>query len=164
MLGDAAKAVADELKPQGPRWWVDHLPGRMKPFLRRLAGRLIENGVLTQDQHKVLGMFATTRLPERDHAPEAEVRERLRAVLVGDIQPDTQDAILAGLLAALNLVGAVVDSDQRKQAHRRAQELGHGNEMGDAVGQAIKAAQDAVMAATIASTVAASSAATTVTT
>jgi hypothetical protein len=160
VLYDAVAEVADESKPRDVRWWVDHLPSRLQPFLPRLAARLVESGVLSQQQHKVLGIFPTTRLPERDHASEAQVRERLRAVLLGDAEADADDAELAGMVAALGMVGGLVGRDRRKEAERRAKELAESAELGEAVGKAVKAAQDAVMAAVVAASVTASVAAT----
>jgi hypothetical protein len=159
VLRDAVAAIGGESKPRDVRWWVDHLPSRLQPFLPRLAARLIDTGVLTQEQHKVLGIFSTTRLPERDHGPEAQVRERLRAVLLGEIDADADDAELTAMVAALGMVGSVVGRDRRKEAERRAKALAESAEVGDAVGKAVKAAQDAVMAAVVASTVAATVAA-----
>lgn len=132
----------------------------MKPFVSRLAARLVQAGVLTEHQHKVLGLFRSSRWPEADHGPEAEVRQRLRSVLVDDCQAQSNDAILAGLVAAVGLIDTVVDKGQRKQAKRRADELGKDNELGDAVRQAIRASQDAVTAATVAATTAATAATT----
>lgn len=130
----------------------------------RLAGRLIEVGVLAADEHKTLGLFSSTRLPEQDHAPELEVVGRLRGVLVGDAQPDQDTAILAGLAASLGLIGTVVGKDQRKDqrkdSERRAKELGKGDEFGDAVAQAIQATQEAVLVAVVAATAATSAAST----
>ncbi len=155
VLTEAAGAIGEELKPRSVRWWVDHLPRRLKPFQRRLATRLLDSGVLAEEHHKVLGIISTTRLPERDHQPEAQVRERLRAVLLDERPPDEDDAILAGFVNALDLVGLVVGEKLRtKEAKRRAKELGQASEFNVAVGEAIRAAQAAVMAAIIASTVA----------
>jgi hypothetical protein len=160
ILRDTVAEIADEAKPRDVRWWVDHLPSRLEPFLPRLAARLVESGVLSQEQHKVLGIFPQTRLPERDHTPEAQVRERLRAVLLGEAEADADDAELAAMVAALGMVGGLVGRDRRTEAERRAKELSESAELGEAVGRAVKAAQDAVMAAVIAATVAASVAAT----
>jgi hypothetical protein len=160
VLSKVAATIAEEPQPRSPRWWVDHLPGRLKPFLPRLADRLVQAGVLTEQQHKLLGLFsAAPRFPERDHAPEAEVAERLRAVLVGERSPETDDAVLAGLAGAVGLVEAVVGKDDRQQARRRAEELGKDNELGAAVRQAIKATQEAIIAASVAATTAATTAA-----
>jgi hypothetical protein len=160
VLRDAVAEIAEESKPRDARWWVDHLPSRLEPFLPRLAARLVESGVLSQEQHKVLGIFPQTRLPERDHTPEAQARERLLAVLLGEVEADADDAELAAMVAALGMVGGIVGRDRRKEAERRAKELSESAELGEAVGRAVKAAQDAVMAAIIAATVAASVAAT----
>ncbi len=160
VLSDVTATIAEEPQPRSPRWWVDHLPGRLKPFLPRLAERLVQAGVLTEQQHKLLGLFsAAPRFPERDHAPEEEVAERLCAVLVGERLPEWDDAVLAGLASAVGLVEAVVGKDDRQQAQRRAEQLGEGNELGEAVRQAIKATQQAIIAASVAATTAATSAA-----
>ncbi len=60
-------------------------------------------------------------------------------------------------MAALDLVGTVVDDDQRKEA-KRAEQLVEGNELGEAVRQAIKGGQAAVMGAIVASTAASTAA------
>jgi hypothetical protein len=159
VLRHAVAAVAGESKPRDVRWWVDHLPSRLQPFLPRVAARLVDTGVLAREQHKVLGIFPTTRLPERDHAPEAQLRERLRAVLLGEVEADADDAELVAMVDALGMVGSIVGRDARKEAERRAKALAESAELGEAVEKAVKAAQDAVMAAVIASTVAATVAA-----
>ncbi len=71
---------------------------------------------------------------------------------------DEDDAILAGFLDVLGLIGVVVEKGRAKEATARARELGEANSVNVAVRQAVKAAQDAVMAAVIASTVAATGA------
>jgi len=115
VLHDAVATVAGESKPRDVRWWVDHLPSRLDPFLPRLAASLVESGVLSQEQHKVLGIFPQTRLPERDHAPEAQVRARLRAVLPGEVEADADDAELVAMVAALGMIGGLVGGERRKE-------------------------------------------------
>lgn len=161
VLDDAAAVIAGEPRVHDLRWWVKGLRGRLKPFVPRLAARLVQDGVLAAEQHKVLGLFPSTRLPERDHASEAEVDERLRQTLLGESPPDEDSAVLAGLVGAANLVGSVVeDRTRRKEAERRAEELGRGLGVGTAVEEAIAAARAEVMAAVIASTVSSATSAT----
>lgn len=103
----------------------------------------------------MLGLIPTTRLPEQDHRPEAEIRDRLWSVLLDERQPDEDDAILAGFVGTLDFVGVVVDDQTRtKEAKKRAKELAKGSELGVAVGESVRAAQAVVMAAVVASTVA----------
>jgi plasmid stability protein len=160
VLNQVTVTIAEEPTSRSPRWWVDHLPGRLQPLLPRLADRLVQAGVLTEQHHKLLGLFAAApRFPEHDHVPEAEVRERLRAVLLGERSPEPDDAVLASLAGAVGLIETVVGKEDRQQAQRRAVELGQGSELGEAVRQAIKATHDAIIAATAAATSAATTAA-----
>jgi len=120
VLADAARAIGEEDKARSVRWWVDHLPRRLKPFQKRLAARLIDDGVLAEEHHKLLGLIPTTRLPERDHQPEAEVREQLKSVLLDERPPDEADAILAGFVGVIDLVaGLCASSDPRPRRRRR---------------------------------------------
>lgn len=154
VLADAREAIAAEHRERDLRWWVAHLPGRMKPFVPRLAARLIGAGVLAEERHTVLGLFSRTRMPERDHAAEAQIVHRLRTVLLGAPPSGLDEAVLAALVGASDLIDVVVDKPDRDRARRRAEELGEGDQVGAAVRAAIKAARDAMTAAMIAATVA----------
>jgi plasmid stability protein len=146
--------IAAESRSRALRWWVDRLPGQMKPFLPRLAARLVHKGVLIQEEHKLFGVFARTRLPERDHSLEAQTCERLRAVLLGERTPDADDAALTALVDAAGLVKSIVDRPQRAEAQRRAKEIGREDLVATAVRAAIKAANEAIAASTAATTAA----------
>jgi hypothetical protein len=160
ILGDAMAAIEDETRARSLRWWVQHLPGRLKPFVPRLAERLVGAGVLAVEEHKLLGLFARTRLPERDHGPEGEIVQRLQAVLVDGRQPQGDDAVLAALVGATPLLDRLVARPDRKRARLRAEQLGEADEVNVAVRAAVKAARDAAAAAVIASTVATTAATT----
>ena len=81
-----------------------------------MAARLVERGVLSEDRHKVLGLFGVDRWPEADPEPERALRERLRAELTGAAEVSERTALLAPLLRASDLVGKVVAKDERKAA------------------------------------------------
>ena len=74
--------------------------------------------MLEEERHKTLGLFASTRYPERDPAPERELRAQLRAVLVDDAEPSPFVTSLLGLLVPLDLVKRVVDRSERRRRRR----------------------------------------------
>ncbi len=152
-----AEIAADE-RPRRPKHWVDKLPGRLKPFLPQAAARLVDAGVLGEEHRKVLGLFAQTRLPERDGAPERELRAALHDVLVVGRQPTPAEAELVAVVQALELVPKVVAKEDRGAAKRRAKEVAEAGPASDAVHRAVQdvhaalATSVAVSAATITTT------------
>jgi hypothetical protein len=154
LLAAAHDAIAADAKRRDAKGWVGRLPKELKPLRERVAERLVERGVLSEQRRRVLGLFPTARFPEADPAPEAELRERLRAVLVTERQPTPQDAMLVGLLRPYDLVAKLVPKDRRKDAKRRADDIAEGGAAAKAVDDTLKGIQAAVMASTTAAIVA----------
>jgi len=139
------------------RYWVNKLPGRLKPIKGLVAAGLVERGILNEERHKRLGLFSSVRYPELEPGPEQELRTQLRAVLVDGAEPSPYIASLLGLLVPLDLVKRVVDRSERKPAMARAKEIAERGPVGDAVKRAVQAE---VMVAVVAATTAATTAAT----
>ena len=116
--------------------------------------------MLEEERHKTLGLFASTRYPERDPAPERELRAQLRAVLVDDAEPSPFVTSLLGLLVPLDLVKRVVDRSERKEATARAKAIAERGAVGDAVKAAVNEQVMAAIVATTAATAATTSAGT----
>ena len=155
LLDAAHAAIAASGKARDAKGWVGRLPKELKPFKERVAERLVEQGVLGEERKKLLGLFPTTRFPEADPGPERELRERLRAVLLGQREPTAAEAMLVALLVPYDLAGRLVDREDRKEARRRAKELADGGAAAKAVDDTLKGIQAAVIASTVAATAAA---------
>ncbi len=140
--------------------WVSKLPGKLKPIKGTVATGLVERGVLEEERHRTLGLFASTRYPERDPAPERELRAQLRAVLVDDAEPSPFVTSLLGLLVPLDLVKRIVDRSERKAATARAKAIAERGAVGDAVKAAVNQQVMAAIVATTAATAATTSAST----
>jgi Golgi phosphoprotein 3 len=131
-----------------------------KPIRTTIAAPLVDAGVLDETRHKRLGLFATTRYPERDPSPELTVRSELQAVLLSDQAPSDFAASLLGLLVPMDLVTRLVDRNERKAAKARAKAVAERGPVGDAVKSAVQqqiAAVVAISAATAAATTATTS-------
>jgi hypothetical protein len=161
LLAAAHAAIADDDKQRDAKGWVGRLPKVLKPLRERVAERLVETGVLIEERRKRLGLFTTTRFPQADGAPEAALRERLRAILLTERQPTEHDAMLIALLTPYDQIKRLVPKDRRKDAARRAKEVAEGGAAAKAVDDTIKGIQAAVMASTTAAIVASTSVATT---
>ena len=154
LLAAAHAAIAAAEKPRNAKGWVGRLPRALKPLREHAAARLVEAGVLSEDRRKRLGLFTTTRFPQADPEPERALRERLRAVLLGEREPTPEEAMLVGLLLPYDLVKQLVPAERRKDAKQRAKAIAEGGAAAKAVDDTLKGIQAAVIASTTAAVLA----------
>ena len=154
---DDVLAAAQGIVAQQPRTAVD-LAGRIGDGLKdRLAERLERQGLLQRHDDRVLGLFPRTRWPAGATAHEAQVRDRLQAVVLGGAQPDERTVALAGILQALGRLRAVLDvsGGTARDAERTVKALTTGDLGAEAVRAAVAAAVAAIVTASTAVTAAA---------
>jgi hypothetical protein len=144
------------------------VPVAAKGARAALTQRLVAAGVLSENKHKVLGLFPRTSWPAALDGPEADLRGRITGVLDHGAEPDLFTGCVIALLKSAQILGVVLptkDKKVRKSRDARADELisaqGAGQWAVGATGAAVQATM-AAMAATAAIT--ASLAATTVVT
>jgi hypothetical protein len=155
LLDEALGRIATGEKPRDARHWVNVFSGNAWggkiPHLRdRVAGRLVEPGILRREEHRFLWVISSTRFPTADDAPELALRRGLRAVLLGDATPDERTLVLLSLARAGRLLDSLVEKGERKKARARAKALVESEQVGKAVSAAV-AAMEATVAAVAAS-------------
>ncbi|MEU4407775.1 GPP34 family phosphoprotein [Streptosporangium sp. NPDC023963] len=145
-LDTALARIAAESKARKPEWWVQRLhSGKLRS---RLLARLAERGVLDEERRKILGIFPSTRYPERDPGVELAIRERVQSVLSG-ATPDERAAVLIAILHAAKIDRKAFPGASKE----RIKEITEGEWAGEAVSQTIAAVNAAVMTAVIAGVV-----------
>ncbi|MER5933510.1 GPP34 family phosphoprotein [Streptomyces sp. NPDC002054] len=117
--------------------------------------RLSERGLVTEERHKVLGLFPVRRYPEADGATERALRERLTATVLGKADPDERTAGLIALLHSAKLHGLAFPEQPRKEVTQRMAEIAAGEWAAESVRLAIRDMQAAVIAVTAATIAAA---------
>ncbi|MFE4833492.1 GPP34 family phosphoprotein [Arthrobacter sp. NPDC056691] len=93
--------IHEKSRPHSPRRWVAMLESRAE--LHRIYEGLAALGVVSHVGEKHLGVFRTTRYPEKDHAPEAALLARIESILNGS-PSDARTSALIGLLHAAGLM------------------------------------------------------------
>ena len=93
--------IHDKSRPHSARRWVAMLESRAE--LHRVYEGMAALGVVSHVGEKHLGVFRTTRYPERDHAPEAALLARIESILNGS-PSDPRTTALIGLLHAAGLM------------------------------------------------------------
>jgi len=126
---DTALASIASAPPKPAKWWVRHLGKR--PLHDAVVAQLVKRGTLAEEQHRTLLLFTTTRYPERDGLPRAQVRQAVGEVLAGRAAPSPYLAAVIGLLDATDtlraefgrvdkhLVRSIVQGDRVASAVRR---------------------------------------------
>ncbi|PZF27023.1 GPP34 family phosphoprotein [Curtobacterium sp. MCPF17_051] len=116
VLDGVVGSIAAAGAPRKAKWWVSRL-GKRQLRDDVFAG-LVERGVISVELGKVLGLFPTTKHPERDGAPEALLRSGIADVLAGRAGPTPFSAAVIGLLDATNTLRkqfCAVDKDLVKE-------------------------------------------------
>lgn len=146
VLGEAHALIASEQGQHGVKAWLRRLPRDLKPLDERVAQGLAERGVLEEERGKLLGLIPRTRWPERDPAPERDLRAHLAAVLLDGEEPAPSDALLLSLLVPYGLVARVAPRESRRDAERRAKELADRGPVGHDVGDLVDEVRSAAIA------------------
>jgi golgi phosphoprotein 3 len=150
VLDAALETIRSSDRPRDAKHWVNKLGGR-KGLRKQLARRLVQRGILREQEHTFLWVFHHQSFPTSDPDPESELRGRLRDVVLTGAEPDVRTLLLLSLVKACSLTDSLFAKEERKQAKRRIEELVDDEQLGRAVGGAIADAA-AVVAATVAAT------------
>ncbi|MGX9962998.1 GOLPH3/VPS74 family protein [Roseomonas sp. F4] len=106
------------------RWWIQDI-AKSGPALRaQVLERLVDGGVLRRIEDRFLWVFPERRYPKASgRAETAEVRRRLRGVILEDDIPDPRDALLIGLARATGLVPLVLSETELAAAAPRVDQV-----------------------------------------
>lgn len=99
--------IRHKARPHTAKRWVSMLEGRAE--VQRVYEAMALLGIVEHVGEKHLGRFRAVRYPEKDHAPEAALLEKIQAALSGppsDLEaPDTEASVEPGSEAAGSDVG-----------------------------------------------------------
>ncbi|MFP5368539.1 MAG: GOLPH3/VPS74 family protein, partial [Actinomycetes bacterium] len=89
--------IRGKSRPHSARRWVSMLEGRAQT--QRIYEGMASLGIVEQVGERHLGLFRAVRYPEKDHAPEAALLEKIREALKGapaTLEPPESGAAEAG--------------------------------------------------------------------
>jgi len=148
LLDGALGNIRSAARTRDLKHWVGKIGRSGGTIKKTLLNRLVEKRILQREEHRLLLIFPTTRYPEANPMPEYGIRERIRAALRGFTPPDERTAALIGLVQACDLTGTLFEKGERREAKKRAKEIGASQPVGAAVARVVEAAKAAMIAAT----------------
>ncbi|MBT2551720.1 GPP34 family phosphoprotein [Arthrobacter sp. ISL-5] len=90
--------IREKSRPHTPKRWVSMLESRVE--VQRVYEGMASLGIVEHVGEKHLGLFRSTRYPEKDHAPEAALLQKIQAALGGSLSDSRTTALIALLQAA----------------------------------------------------------------
>ncbi len=116
-----------------------------------VLGQLVKRGTVRRESKKWLGVFPSTSTAIADTGHKKALVEKVRAVLVDDVEPDARTAALIGLLSASGTLPSLHRSvPWSGKVYKRAKEVEQGNWGAAAVNTAVMRTMAAISAGTAA--------------
>lgn len=141
---------SEKLKPAGD--WLSAI-ANSKGLPAAATARLVEMEILQQRSDKVLWVFNRVRYPEKDGAPEGEIRKRLeRAIFDDGGEVDARTIVLLSLTKNGEFLPALFDKKRLRQRKQHIEKLIEGEALGRATAELIEAIQVAIIVAITAAT------------
>lgn len=137
--------------------WVQKFAGT-KQLKHRVARGLVDQGILREEEGRVLLIFSRRLYPEFDPAAERAIVARVSDAIFSDTATvDTRTTILIAIAQHSGLLKANFDRKRLKARRLRIDAIVKGDAVGKATRQAVEAVQAAIMVAAIMPAVIASS-------
>ena len=147
LLDECLEKIAEEEKRRKPAEWILKL-ANIKKLKHRIAGRLVDDGVLREEEDRVLLVFNRTVYPEADSRPEQEIVRRIRRAVVGSItRVDPRTVVLIALAKRTGLLQHAMEKNALKAHEQRIEKLIKGEVAAQATKEAVEAMQTALMVA-----------------
>jgi hypothetical protein len=121
--GVLARLAAAEA-PRASRWWIAEVAKGAAALRASVTKRLVSGGVLRRVEDRFLWVFPERRYPKTEGRGEtAEVRARLRGVILDRDIPEPRDSLLIGLARATGLVPLLLSEEEAQGAAPRVEQI-----------------------------------------
>jgi len=147
LLNEGLERIQASERHHKARYWVCTFSETIKKLEKRLAYRLVDQGVLRKEEKRFLGVVPYEAYPALDASARFWIKQHLRSVVLGGEGLDAHTAALLSLVKACDLLGRVFTTDELKIARRQIETLTSGEVVGDAVHAAIETIETATLAA-----------------
>jgi Golgi phosphoprotein 3 len=103
--------------------WLDQLRVQGQEIRTAAIARLIERGILRQQDGRVLWVFESRRYPLVDGRQQQEVKLRIAQLLLSDDIPDPRDTMIVALAEACGLLRRVFSDEELRRSRDRIRQI-----------------------------------------
>ena len=128
--------------------WIEVLAKKAGDFKEDTLQRLINKGILSKEEQKILWIIPTKKYPTSNMNPEMKVRERLNDVVQRGKKAEPRDVMLLSLIDATDLTKeAFRKAEDYKMIKARLSEVTKDVKISAAINKSLREIQTAIMIA-----------------
>ena len=119
------------------RYWVEHTAKKGEQIREEALSRLVDAGILEQQEDRFLWVFRSRRYPLVDGKAEREVKLRIMEVLLSDQIPEPRDVVIIALADACGIFHELLPKRELQRASARIEQVRKLDLIGQAMTQTI---------------------------
>lgn len=125
--------------------WVKIIGEKLSYIKEETVKKLIDDGILTKKEEKILWVFSVDKFPTKNAKPENELRKRLNDILLNDRSLELKESMLISLIDMCSLNKEVYGKEGAKQCKKKIKEIIENAQLSSDVGKVVKEIHDALM-------------------
>ncbi len=149
ILDQAMNLLRDSAKERDIAYWINRFTSKMK-IKPSVLQRLVKQGILKYEEHKILGLFDSPHYPTRNPDEEKQIREQIRRLVLRRDVAEARTPALMGLVKACGLTNEIFTRQERKEAKQRIKEIMAGDQIAKAVADTVAGIEAALVTVIIA--------------
>jgi len=130
------KQIGDSEHIKSIDFWIKKLKSGIKPVINEQLKKLVDKGILNQEERTELWFFTSQYFPSRDDRPKREIIRHLQTVILRGETPDPRTEMLISLVWVCGLTSYLFDPEDRNDARKRMKEIGKLNLIAQAIAKA----------------------------
>ena len=137
LLDPTLARIVQSTEVHDARYWLEQTVPHTVDIRERSLARLIERGILRQEDDRFLWVFQTRRYPIVDDQTVREVKLRIMGVLLSDEIPDLRDIVLISLSDTCSIFKHLLSNRELKGAAQRIKQIRRMDLIGREVSKAV---------------------------
>jgi Golgi phosphoprotein 3 len=119
LLDQALGEIAAAPSKRSSVWWINQFGVRGGDLSRKVLGRLVEAGILREEDRQFLWVLSRRAYPKNSEREEREAKARLMSVIFEDEVPTPRDTLLLSLADSTGVLDDMLSSAQMHKASTR---------------------------------------------
>jgi hypothetical protein len=136
--------LISENKKRNIEYWIWKINSKIDDIKERITHRLIEKGILSKVEGKILWLIKYEKYPQQNPIPEIETKMKIRKTVLEDAEPDSKTLALISLMESCNLTNEIFTQKEAKLAKRKIKEIIKNDKIGKSVSHNIAATSAAI--------------------